>query len=61
MAGSTIVKNGAFDDHHIRWCKLGDFEHFVFSMFEVDEQRKIVDLILKPSRTSASFFTATSR
>jgi hypothetical protein len=37
----------SFDDRNIRWYKLGDFEHFVFAMFDVDVSRKIVDFILK--------------
>jgi hypothetical protein len=36
-----------FDDHNIRWYKLGDFENFVFAMLDVDVPRKIVDFILK--------------
>ena len=36
-----------FDDRNIKWYKLGDFEHFVFAMFDVDEPRQIVDFILK--------------
>jgi hypothetical protein len=37
----------AFDDRNIRWYKLGDFEHFVFAMLDVDVPGKIVDFILK--------------
>jgi hypothetical protein len=37
----------SFDDRNIHWYKLGDFEHFVFAMLDVDEPKKIVDLILK--------------
>src|SRR5262249_18884791 len=36
-----------FDDRNIQWYKLGDFEHFVFAMLDVDKPAKIVDLILK--------------
>ena len=36
-----------FDDHNIRWYTLGDFEHFVFAMLDVDVPQKIVDFILK--------------
>jgi hypothetical protein len=28
-----------FDDRNIRWYKFGDFEHFVFAMFDVDRLR----------------------
>ncbi len=37
----------AFDDRNIRWYELGEFKHFVFAMLDVDEQKKLVDLILK--------------
>jgi hypothetical protein len=36
-----------FDDRNINWYKLGDFEHFVFAMLDVDANGKIIDLILK--------------
>jgi quercetin dioxygenase-like cupin family protein len=37
----------AFDDRNLRWHKLGDLEHFVFYVFDVDPERGLVDLILK--------------
>jgi quercetin dioxygenase-like cupin family protein len=37
----------AFDDRNIRWGKLGDLEHFVFSVLDVDAPRKVVDFIIK--------------
>ena len=37
----------AFDDRNIRWHKLGDLEHFVFFVFDVDLERGLVDYILK--------------
>jgi len=37
----------SFDDRNIRWYELWEFEHFVFAMFDVDVQHKIVDFILK--------------
>ena len=36
-----------FDDHNIRWYELGDFQHFVFAMLDVDVSGKIVDFIAK--------------
>jgi len=36
-----------FDDRNIRWYTLGDFEHFVFAMLDVDVSQQIVDFILK--------------
>jgi hypothetical protein len=49
MAAAVPVeaKSYAFDDSNIRWYRLGDFEHFVFAMLDVDVSRKIVDFILK--------------
>ena len=43
-AGATAY---AFDERNIRWYKFGDYDHFVFAMLDVDQQKKIVDLILK--------------
>ena len=36
-----------FDDRNIRWGKLGDLEHFVFAVLDVDRPRKVVDFIIK--------------
>jgi len=36
-----------FDDRNIRWYTLGDFEHFVFAMLDVDVPQRIIDFILK--------------
>jgi hypothetical protein len=36
-----------FDDRHIQWHKLGDFEHFVYSVLDIDRENKIVDVIFK--------------
>jgi 2,4'-dihydroxyacetophenone dioxygenase len=48
---ATSVAAGAtsytFDDRNIRWYELGEFKHFVFAMLDVDEKKKLVDLILK--------------
>jgi hypothetical protein len=49
MATAVATRTGSygFDDRNIKWYKLGDFEHFVFAMFDVDEPKQIVDFILK--------------
>ena len=49
MATSTTaaMMAYAFDDRNIRWYTLGDFEHFVFAMLDVDASQNIVDFILK--------------
>lgn len=36
-----------FDDRHIRWQPLGDFEHFVYSILDIDRDNKIIDLLIK--------------
>src|SRR5713101_5031767 len=54
MATSTTaaMMSYAFDDRNIRWYTLGDFEHFVFAMLDVDVSQKIVDFIRHCSRDS---------
>ena len=37
----------AFDDQHINWRKLGDFEHFTYTIFNVDTTNEIADFSLK--------------
>jgi hypothetical protein len=41
------VRLYSFDDRNIRWYKLGEFEHFVFAMLDVDLPQRIIDFILK--------------
>jgi hypothetical protein len=36
-----------FDDANMRWQKLGDFEGFVFSVYDVDDANDTVELIIK--------------
>jgi quercetin dioxygenase-like cupin family protein len=36
-----------FDDRNIQWHKLGDFEHFVYSVLDIDQENQIVDVIFK--------------
>jgi hypothetical protein len=36
-----------FDDRNINWRKLGDFEHFTYTIFAVDEANEIADFSLK--------------
>src|SRR5215475_14025114 len=49
MATAVAAKTTsyAFDDRNIRWYELGDFKHFVFAMYDVDEKKQLVDFILK--------------
>lgn len=36
-----------FDDRHINWQKLGDFEHLRFSILDIDEKNAIADVLFK--------------
>ena len=36
-----------FDDRNIQWHKLGDFEHFVYSILDIDRENNIADVIFK--------------
>ena len=36
-----------FDDRNIKWNKLGDLKHLLFSILNVDEQNYIVDVLFK--------------
>ncbi len=45
----------AFDDRNIRWHKFGDFEGFVFAMYDVDDEKNLVDFILKFEPNSKIF------
>jgi 2,4'-dihydroxyacetophenone dioxygenase len=47
MATAVDTRAYGFDDRRIRWYKLGDFEHFVFAMYDVDVSQKTLDFILK--------------
>jgi len=46
-AFTETTSSYAFDDRNLRWYTLGDFEHFVFAMLDVDVSEKLVDFILK--------------
>lgn len=36
-----------FDDSHIRWNRLGDFEHLHYSILDVDEKNGIADVLFR--------------
>jgi hypothetical protein len=36
-----------FDDRNIQWHKLGNFEHFVYAILDIEKQSKIVDVLFK--------------
>ena len=37
----------AFDDRHLRWQPLGELQHFVAKVYQVDEVRRTADFIIK--------------
>jgi quercetin dioxygenase-like cupin family protein len=41
------VESYNFDDRNIHWNKLGDFEHLVYSILDIDEKNKITDVLFK--------------
>ena len=45
MAATTSGPH--FDDRNIRWQTLGDFEHLAVTLLAVDEEKNIVDLMVK--------------
>ena len=36
-----------FDDTHIHWKNLGDFEHLQYSILDIDEDNRIIDALFK--------------
>jgi quercetin dioxygenase-like cupin family protein len=36
-----------FDDRNIRWSKLGDFEHLLYHILDIDQGNKIADVLFK--------------
>jgi len=36
-----------FDDRNIHWHKLGDFENFVYSILDIDQDNRIADVLFK--------------
>lgn len=46
----TIMANAqaaGFDDRNINWRKLGDFDHFTYTIFGIDMANEIADFSLK--------------
>lgn len=44
---TSTPRSYAFDDRNIRWQPLGDLQHFVAAVYDIDEARKVVDFIIK--------------
>jgi len=36
-----------FDDRNIKWQKIGDFEHCVVSILNIDKENKVIDALFK--------------
>jgi hypothetical protein len=41
------MTNHLFDNADIKWQTLGDFRHFLYSILNIDQQNKIIDVIFK--------------
>lgn len=47
MTIKVNAQQAGFDDRNINWRKLGDFEHFTYTIFGIDEANEIADFGLK--------------
>jgi len=49
---------GTFDDRHIQWNTLAGFDHLHYSILDIDEPNKIVDVLFRfaalPANRAAS-------
>jgi hypothetical protein len=43
----TVMSNYFFNDKNIAWQQLGEFENFRYSILNIDQDSKIVDVIFK--------------
>jgi hypothetical protein len=41
------MTNHLFDNAGIKWQTLGDYRHFLYSILNIDQQNKIIDVIFK--------------
>jgi hypothetical protein len=55
QSADTAVQSYRFDDRNLQWLKLGDFEHFLLAMYDIDPKRKVIDFILKFAPNERSF------
>tara|TARA_R110002096_G_scaffold99108_11_gene219818 strand:+ start:400 stop:867 length:468 start_codon:yes stop_codon:yes gene_type:complete len=47
MTTMVNAQQTGFDDRNINWRRLGDFDHFTYTIFAIDEAREIADFSLK--------------
>jgi quercetin dioxygenase-like cupin family protein len=41
------MPNTLFDDANIQWQTLGNFEHLLYSILDIDEKNQIIDVLFK--------------
>jgi hypothetical protein len=41
------MRNYLFDDANTNWQTLGDFEHLLYSILDIDEENKTIEIIYK--------------
>lgn len=41
------MPDDVFDDRTINWCKLGDIEHLLYAVLDIDQDRHIADVLFK--------------
>ncbi|MGZ8160269.1 MAG: regulator [Methylobacter sp.] len=41
------MANHLFDDTHIKWQTIGNFEHLLYTILAIDEHNKIIDVLFK--------------
>lgn len=55
MTTMVNAQQTGFDDRNINWRKLGDFDHFMYTIFGIDAAREIADFSLKFERAEKIF------
>ena len=46
-SGRKIMASYSFDDNNIRWQQFGDFDYFVYSILNINEKNKIIEVLFK--------------
>jgi quercetin dioxygenase-like cupin family protein len=47
LSAASADASYRFDDRNVKWGKLGDFEHFVFAMLDLNPKKGLADFIIK--------------
>lgn len=45
--GDQAMDRYQFDDRNIEWRQLGDFEHFLYAILDIDHENTIADVLFK--------------